>query len=152
MTREASYPLYVNLSASQARKRLKGYGFGVRKVEACDRNQSLIIHTATGGHLRDLQALFADVVTSDSKGDLDVPIENLRNLGPSSAAWLRGIGIQTRTQLEEAGPIDAYRLIRRSHRGISINLLWAMAAALADVDIRELSAEEKAKLRAEMEA
>jgi DNA transformation protein and related proteins len=93
MTRETTYPLYVNLSASQTRKRLKGYGFGVRKVAAADRNQAVIIHTATGDHLRRLQSLFADVLSSPSQEGVGTPIENLRNLGPSSAAWLRGVGV-----------------------------------------------------------
>ena len=55
------YRLLVNLGASQVRKRLKGYGLGVRKVESVDRNQAVVIHTATGQHLRRLEALLADV-------------------------------------------------------------------------------------------
>jgi DNA transformation protein len=86
MTKATTDYLYVNLSASQTRKRLKGYGFGVRKVEAVDRNQAVIIHTATRDHLRELESLFADVMPSASKSDLDTPIENLRNLGPTRAA------------------------------------------------------------------
>ena len=54
--------LYVNLSASQARRRLAGYGFGVRKVRSNGRNQAEIIHTATGQHLRELRQLFIDVL------------------------------------------------------------------------------------------
>jgi hypothetical protein len=54
--------LYVNLGASQVRRRLKGHGFGVRKVETAGKNRALIIHTATGEHLRQLEALFQDVV------------------------------------------------------------------------------------------
>jgi hypothetical protein len=65
MTSTTTYTLSVNLSASQTRKRLKGHGFGVRKVEAADRNQAIIVHTATGQHLRDLEAFFADVMPSD---------------------------------------------------------------------------------------
>jgi len=61
MSRFPTYTLNVNLSASQTRKRLKGHGFGVRKVEATDRNQAVIVHTATGEHLLNLEALFADV-------------------------------------------------------------------------------------------
>ena len=64
MTKPATDKLYVNLSASQTRKRLKGHGFGVKKVEAAGRNQSIIVHTATGGHLRKLEFLFADVKPS----------------------------------------------------------------------------------------
>ena len=32
--------IYVNLSASQARRRLKGFGHGVRKVQSAGRNQA----------------------------------------------------------------------------------------------------------------
>ena len=53
--------LHVNLSASQTRKRLKGLGYGVRKVQSAGTNEAVIIHTATGDHLRDLEALFRDV-------------------------------------------------------------------------------------------
>jgi hypothetical protein len=60
MSNIKGYRLYVNLSASQVRRRLKGLGYGVRKVQSVGRNQSLIIHTATGQHLRELQAIFAD--------------------------------------------------------------------------------------------
>jgi hypothetical protein len=53
--------MIVNLSAAQARRRLKGFGHGVRKVQSGGRNQATIIHTAEGKNLRELQALFADV-------------------------------------------------------------------------------------------
>jgi len=54
--------LYVNLSASQTRRRLHGLGFGVRKVESAGRNQAVIIHTATGDHRRELLAILEDVI------------------------------------------------------------------------------------------
>jgi hypothetical protein len=54
--------LYVNLSASQARRRLAGHGFGVRKIRSNGRNQAEIVHTATGQHLRELRQLFVDVL------------------------------------------------------------------------------------------
>lgn len=53
---------YVRLGASQARKRLRGVGFGVRKVETAGTGRALIIHTATGDHLRELKAVFRDVL------------------------------------------------------------------------------------------
>lgn len=151
MTKAKTDYLYVNLSASQTRKRLKGYGFGVRKVEAVDRNQAVIIHTATRDHQRELESLFADVMPSASKADLDTPIENLRNLGPTSAAWLRDIGIQTRSDLEDVSPAFAYRRVKKRQPGASLNLLWSMAAALKDKDWREISEDEKAKLLAEVQ-
>ena len=48
--------------ASQVRKRLNGHGFGVRKVFSDGKNRAVIIHTATEGHLRDLEALCQDVI------------------------------------------------------------------------------------------
>ena len=56
--------LYVALGASKVRRRLKGHGFGVRKVCTDGRNRAVIIHTATGDHLRQLEALFQDVLTT----------------------------------------------------------------------------------------
>jgi DNA transformation protein and related proteins len=57
--------LYVNLSANQTRQRLKGHGFGVRKIHSNGRNQAVIIHTATGQHKEELHALFSDVISPD---------------------------------------------------------------------------------------
>jgi hypothetical protein len=56
--------LYVALGASKVRRRLKGYGFGVRKVYSDGKNRAVIIHTATGEHLRELEAFFEDVLTT----------------------------------------------------------------------------------------
>ena len=60
--------LHVNLSASQVRRRLKGHGFGVRKVQSAGRSQAVIIHTATGKHRRELHALFQDVMADTPDG------------------------------------------------------------------------------------
>lgn len=54
--------LYVELNPSQVRRRLKGHGFGVRRVESAGTHRAVIIHTATGEHLRALEALFRDVM------------------------------------------------------------------------------------------
>ena len=56
--------LFVNLGASQARRRLKGFGHGVRKVQSVGRNRAVIIHTATGRHLQELESQFTDVGSS----------------------------------------------------------------------------------------
>lgn len=56
------FKLYVDLGASQVRRRLKGYGFGVRKVESVDRGRAVIVHTATGDHLRQLESLFGNLI------------------------------------------------------------------------------------------
>jgi len=138
--------LYVNLSASQTRKRLKHQGLGVKQVEAIDRNQSAITHTATGEHLRRLRALFDDVVASTSRSEADVPVENLRNIGAGIASRLDAIGIRTRAELAACGPVRAFQLIRQNEPGTEPTLLWTLAAALDDRNVNELSDKEKAAL------
>lgn len=63
--------LYVRLGAAQVRKRLKGLGYGVKKVESAGRGRAAIVHTATGQHRRELLALFGDSVERSP----DVPAE-----------------------------------------------------------------------------
>ena len=65
--------LFVNIGASQARRRLKGFGHGVRKVLSAGRNRALVIHTATGQHLSELEARFADVGCSSTEEGLSAP-------------------------------------------------------------------------------
>jgi hypothetical protein len=146
MNQRRGYRLYVNLGPSQTRRRLKGFGHGVRKVESAGRNQSVIIHTATGQHLRELIQLFADVPHSEQSETLHSPLENLRNLGPQSARWLRDVGIHTEQDLRQVGPVFAYLLVKRAEPKTSLNLLWALAAALEDRDWRELDPRQRESL------
>jgi hypothetical protein len=50
---------------------------------------------------------------SSSREELDIPVENLRNLGPTSATWLREINVHTRADLDRLGPVLAYRLVKQ---------------------------------------
>lgn len=143
--------LYVNLSPSQTRRRLKGFGHGVRKVQSAGRNRAVVIHTATEQHLVELQAKFADVGFAAVADDLSEPIENLRNLGPASAAWLREVGILTIADLARVGAVVAYQRVRSQFPQASLNLLWALAAGVADRDWQELTDSEKAMLRRELD-
>ena len=59
--------LYVSLSASQVRRRLKGFGHGVRKIQSAGKNRAVVIHTATGRHLEELVAVLGDVEVNDRK-------------------------------------------------------------------------------------
>ena len=144
--------LYVSVSPSEARRRLKGFGHGVRKIQSAGRNQAVVIHTATGQHLSELEAKFSDVGFSSTENDLNEPIENLRNLGPTSGIWLREVGITTISELERLGPTMAYRLVKAKQPKASLNLLWGLAAGLMDRDWRELSDQEKKAFRKEIEA
>ena len=143
--------LYVNVGASEARRRLKKFGHGVRKIRSAGKNQAMVIHTATGRHREELEAKFVAEGYASNPRELGEPIANLRNLGPASAAWLRDAGILTIGELRRLGAALAYRLVQQRRPRASKNLLWAMAAGLQDRDWRELSDKEKADLLAEIE-
>jgi DNA transformation protein and related proteins len=71
----------------------------------------------------------------------------MRNIGPKSRAWLAEIDIRDIEDLRALGAVETYARLRfRFGRSISRNMLHAMAAALADIDWRELSPEHKAEL------
>jgi len=61
--------LNVTVSASEVRRRLKGHGFGVRRIESAGKGRTVIDHTATGKHLRQLESLFQGAVESPCDGD-----------------------------------------------------------------------------------
>jgi len=78
-------------------------------------------------------------------------ISELRNLGPTSAAWLRDVGIGTQSQLRLIGPVVAYQIVRERMPKVSLNLLWALASGLNDQDWRELRADQKQQLLEELQ-
>jgi len=63
--------LYVNLPTSQVRRRLKGFGHGVRKVQSAGKNRAVVIHTVTGQHLEELVAVLGDVRVGSSEEEID---------------------------------------------------------------------------------
>ncbi|HEY7769970.1 TfoX/Sxy family protein [Longimicrobium sp.] len=76
----------------------------------------------------------------------------MRNLGPYCERVLNAIGVHTAAELRELGAVNAYRLLAlRGHRP-SLNLVWAIEAALTDVHWMDLPPETKARLKAELEA
>jgi DNA transformation protein and related proteins len=79
------------------------------------------------------------------------PVATLRNLGPRSAMMLAEVGIRTIGELRAIGAVKAYIRVRENHtRGASVNLLWSMATGLKGLSWRDISAEEKASLLAEV--
>jgi hypothetical protein len=67
--------LIVNLGAAQTRKRLKGFGHGVRKIQTAGKGKAVIIHTAKGRNLDALKNQFADVGYWCRSDDEDEPWE-----------------------------------------------------------------------------
>jgi len=85
--------LFVNLGASQARRRLKGFGHGVRKVETAGRTRAVVIHTAYGHSLRELEAKFADVGCAATEASLREQGDGIWEIRPSLTS--------------ESGPLEA---------------------------------------------
>ena len=76
-------------------------------------------------------------------------LAGLRNLGPASARWLGDVGIVTEAQLRAVGAVHAFRLVAMAGHRPSLNLAYAIEAALRDLhwtalpeDVRRSIAEE----------
>ena len=79
-------------------------------------------------------------------------LADLPNLGESTAARLEAVGIGDLADLEEAGVVAAYeRVAERFPDDTSLNLLWALDAALLDIPWLNLPVERKEELRALLE-
>lgn len=74
-------------------------------------------------------------------------LSSLRNLGPKTEVWLNDIGIFTRADIERIGSVNIYRTLKEHGYPASLNLVWAIEGALADLDWRELSEDLKTDLR-----
>lgn len=79
------------------------------------------------------------------------PVERLMNLGPSTGARLREVGIDSAEDLREIGSIAAYVRLRFAFgRAISRNALHAMEAALQGIPWQDLPQVEKDRLDREV--
>ncbi|MDR2011820.1 MAG: TfoX/Sxy family protein [Rhodanobacter sp.] len=70
----------------------------------------------------------------------------IRNIGPKSAVWLRQIGVRSREDLARIGPVDAFLKVKRAGFRPSLNLLYALAGALADCHWTDLPKERRQEL------
>ncbi len=77
--------------------------------------------------------------------------EKIRNVGPKSAAWLRQVGVRTFDDLAEVGPVEVFLKVKRAGFRPSLNLLYALAGALADCHWAELPDDRKQELLADLE-
>lgn len=76
----------------------------------------------------------------------------MRGLGPKSKKWLAEIGVRSVRDIEKRGIAQTYLDLRANNSSVSLNMLWGLASAVLDVDWRDLPAEVKAQLKAEVEA
>lgn len=73
-------------------------------------------------------------------------LQELKNLGKTSAQWLHAVGIHNAADLRRLGAVNAYRAVRARGFRASRVLLYAIEGALMDVHWKELPAEHKATL------
>lgn len=79
------------------------------------------------------------------------PVTALRNLGPASAEWLGNVDIRTVGDLRQLGAVLAWKIVRQRHPQANLLLLHALHAALEDRHWQDLTASEKAVLKAQAE-
>ena len=75
-----------------------------------------------------------------------VRIESLPNLGPRSAQMLEAAGIRTLTQLRRHGAAKAYARVKAIDSRASLNLLWAMEAALSGRTWQDVARKDRLRL------
>jgi hypothetical protein len=69
------------------------------------------------------------------------------NLGPKTRLWLGEIGIEDDDTLRKLGAVEVYARLRFQFGAvITRNMLFGLAAAVANIDSRGLSSEYKAEL------
>lgn len=79
-------------------------------------------------------------------------IAAIRNLGPATARMLECIGVTRREQLEKLGAVAVYRRLRDIGQPVSMNLVYAIEAGLADMHWTDLPLEVRQLLRHQVEA
>ncbi len=89
------------------------------------------------------------------RGDAHLRIREWRGrswtLGDDAAVMLAHAGVTTLDELADMGPVEAYRRMRAAEmRGLGLEMLWAMEAALTYRDRRAVSAGRRRELLAEL--
>ena len=77
-------------------------------------------------------------------------IADLKNLGPKSQSWLNAIGVHNRADLQTVGPVAAFTILKQQGYPVSLNLLYAMQAALLDIHWTALPEHMKARLKSDV--
>lgn len=74
-------------------------------------------------------------------------ISEIKNLGPKTESWLNEIGVYSFSDLERLGSVEIYRLVKNAGFPASLNLVYAIEAALTGVHWTKLSKDAKAELK-----
>ncbi|MBZ0166299.1 MAG: TfoX/Sxy family protein [Candidatus Omnitrophica bacterium] len=77
--------------------------------------------------------------------------KQIRNIGPVSREWLNAVGIRDINDLKRLGAVEVYCRVRERGFAPTLNLLWALEAAIQDAPWYSLTADDKECLRTEVE-
>lgn len=79
--------------------------------------------------------------------------KNTIYIGPKSTKYLNDIGIFTKLDLEEVGPVLAFVRMSKECKGMkpSLNLLYGLVAVVENVHWRDVAKNEKGRLLMELE-
>ena len=82
---------------------------------------------------------------------MNTKLTELKNIGNTSAHWLKTIGIANRQQLEDVGTVEAYTRIQE--RGIKVSkvLLYTLEGALLGIHWNDVPEATKQRLLQEAE-
>ena len=78
-------------------------------------------------------------------------LQNLRNLGKTSAQWLHAVGIHSASDLKRLGAVDAYRAVKARGFRASKVLLYAIEGALLDVHWNDIPVDRKEALNKQVD-
>lgn len=73
-------------------------------------------------------------------------LQDLPNLGPKTAAWLRAVGVASLEDLRRRGAVPAFVALKRSVPRASLNALYALAGAIEGRDWRTIRRTRKLEL------
>jgi len=77
----------------------------------------------------------------------------VRNIGPKSRQWLASIGVHTLDDVVSLGVVETYKRVKAAYpEKVSLNLLYALQAALLDLPWNELPPDIKEELKQQVES
>jgi len=76
----------------------------------------------------------------------------VKNIGPKSKQWLASVGVHTLDDVVSLGVLETYKKVKAAYpEKVSLNLLYALQAALLDLPWNELPPDIKEELKQQVE-
>ena len=76
----------------------------------------------------------------------------MRNIGPKSRQWLASVGVHTLDDVVSLGVVETYTRVKAAYpEKVSLNLLYALQAALLDLPWNDLPPDMKKELKQQVE-